>query len=385
MPAGSDNITGLAIPQMINAGLGEGLLNIGTPNWVFALQVPVSRADWKAADSTNQPQVFVIQSGTATGFVNDWDVLPINGDLWYTSPDAEIHSLATAVRYFEQWSNPIISSNEYRITSVVNTSLLNWTSSVYFDTRRLGLTKPVQTLYGVYFPAIIPLDLTTISTLETQNPPNWEGHWEGMNILKLDVATFGNQQRCFAAVLSPSVAGQMEIWELVTGQIGDQNATQNDRIQWQATMCAFTAGKEFQVKELQSAELWLDNIQGTVDIEVDYCPDGSSCFYKWAAFSVCSAADNSQLGQYPPAYPLTTFQPGCRKPLQLPHPPDADSGENNRPAYYAYEFQPRITIKGECRLRGIRLHMTERKMNLYENVIATLGKWKSFFTSILGG
>jgi hypothetical protein len=292
--------------------------------------------------------------------------------------------LLTAVRYFQQWSNPLLSSNEDRILSLVNTSLLGWSNSVFFATRRLKCTLPQETPYGVVFPAIMPLDLTTISTLETQDPPNWEGHYEGLNILKIDVATFGTQQRCFAAVLSPTVPGQMEVWENVVGQIGDQSATQNNRIEWQATLCSFTWGNEFEMKELQGAELWFDQLQGPVDVLVEYCPDGSSCFYPWAAFTICSAADSTQLAS-PAEYPVITFQPGVKKPLMLPHPPEATGESNHRPAYQGYEFQPRITVRGQARLRGVRLHATRRKVSLYENIIACASRFTSFFNSILKG
>lgn len=372
MPSGNDNITGLGIPQMINASLGEGLLNIGTNNGLFALQVPVSRADWIAADSNNQPNIFVIQSGTANGPSNDWGIVPVNGDLWYTRPDAEIMSILTAVRYFQQWGNVLLSSNEDYILSLVNQNLLPWVSGVYFNNRVLNLTLPQQSNYGVYFPAIVPLDLTTISTLEQQNPPNWEGHYEGLNILKIDVASYGNQQRCFMAALNPSLNGTMEVWELVQGQVGDQSQTSLNRIQWQASMCSFTWGDEFQLKELVGGELWLDNIQGVVDVKVQYVPDGNSCPQDWCEFSVCNAQNSTQL---PPGeksvYPPIVFQPGYRKPLQFPKPPDKCEGGNNRPMSYLYECQPIITIKGKARIRGLRLYATKRHMSIYENLIKT--------------
>lgn len=383
MPSGGDNITALAIPQMINASLGEGLLNIGTANGVFALQVPATRAAWIAANASNQPQIFVVQ--LSNGFANDWSVVSVNGDLWFQSYLPDIRSLLTAVRYFQQWGNVSLSSNEDRILKTINTNLLGFSSGIYFDNRLLMTTYPQQTPNGVIHPALIPLDLSTISTLEQQDPPNWEGQQEGLQIFQLGVGTFGQKQRAFAITLSSITPGEIDLWELVPDQIGDISSTQTNRIGWQATFPGFTWGSLFKTKKLVSAELWIDELVGVCEIEVEYSPDGSACFQKWAKFSVCSAADSTQLPT-PINYPVIIFQPGVRKPLVLPLPPDACNAQTGRPSNQGYEFQPRITFKGQCRLRGLRLHAEPVQRPLYEGVIAVCGNWiKSCFQSIIGG
>lgn len=367
MPSGSDNITGLAIPQMINASLGQGLLNIFTANSVFALQVPVTRADWIAANSTNQPQVFVVQQGAGTGSCNDTGIVPINGDLWYTRSDGNIQSLLTAVRYFQQWANVDVSSNENYLLDTINRDLLGTVGGIFFSNYYLSLTSPVTTPYGVVFKAIVPLDLESISTLEEQLPPAWEGQYEGLQIFALTVATFVSTQRAFATTLSTETAGQIELCELIPEIVGDTG----NRIQWQFLTPSMTFsehGWETELKRLVSAELWLDSIKGVVDIEVEYIPDGSSCPCKWTRFSVCNATDSSQLTPSQ-GYPLIPFSPGKRRPLVLPLPPDANDDEDGRPANVAFEFQTIVTIKGECRVRGWFLKAEKVERPLYENMI----------------
>lgn len=378
MPSGNDNITGLAIPQMINASLGQGLLNIGTANGIFALQVPINQAQWNSLTAQSPPQIFVVQQ--SNGFANDWCVSSVNGDLWFQSYAADIRSLLTAVRYFQQWGNVSLSSNEDRILELVNAELLFFSSSIYFDNRLLNTTYPQQTPYGVVHPALIPLDLTTISTLEQQDAPNWEGQWEGLQIFQMTTATFGNSPRAFATVLSSLSPGQIETWEIVKGQVGDINAQGPARIAWQAETCSFTWGKLFDLKELLSAEIWIDEIQGVLDVEVEYKPDGSQCYFPWAGFSVCTqTTDNT-------TYPPVVLSSGTRKPLVLPKPPQACSGENSRPSNILYEAQIRLTFRGEGRLRGIRLHATSVKRPLYEGLIRTVQSWiKSVGQFILGG
>jgi hypothetical protein len=378
MPSGNDNITGLAIPQMINAALGQGLLNIGTANGVFALQVPQDQTQWDSLTASNPPQIFVVQQ--SNGFANDWCVSSVNGDLWFQSYLADIRSLLTAVRYFQQWGNVSLSSNEQRILELVNTNLLFFASSIYFNNRLLNTTYPQETPYGVVHPALIPLDLTTISTLEQQDSPNWEGQNEGLQIFQMTTATYGNLLRAFMTVLSTQNPGQMESWEIVPGQIGDVGPTGPSRIEWQFSTCSFTFGELFKLKELLAGEIWIDEIEGVVDFEIEYCPDGSSCFYPWSAFSVCTQTVNNT------TYPPTILSPGTRKPLVLPKPPQACAGENSRPSNIAYEFQLRVTVRGQCRFRGVKLHAQMVRRPLYEGLIKTIGSWaKSIFTSLIGG
>ena len=361
MPSGSDNITGFGIPQMINASLGQGLLNIGTANAIFALQVPVTRADWIAADATNAPMIFVVQQNN--GFVNDWSVVGVNGDLWYQSPAPDIRSLLTAVRYFQQWGGVSLSSNEQYILTQVNRALLGFSSGVFFDNRLWMTSLPQTTPYGIIHAALIPLDMQPISTMEEQLPPNWEGHAEGLQIFQLTTATFSGVQRMFQTVLSTEVAGQIELWEVVPGSVNDKD----NRILWQPTLAAFTwfeHGWETELKRLLSGEMWLDEIEGTVDIKIQYIPDGSSCVYDWYAFSVCSQANPA----IPPLYPVIQFQPGQRRPIVFPLPPDANENENRRPANVGMEFQPIITINGQCRIRGFFLKGERVVRGLYEGV-----------------
>ena len=57
-----------------------------------------------------------------------------------------------------------------------------------------------------------------------------------------------------------------------------------------------------------------------------------------------------------------------RKPLVLPKPPYASSGQTDRPATIAYEFQIKMKITGQARLRGLRLHGTLRDKALYDGI-----------------
>ena len=170
----------------------------------------------------------------------------------------------------------------------------------------------------------------------------------------------------------------METWEFVKNQIGDVGPTGPNRIQWQFETCSFTWGSLFLLKQLEALEMWIDEIQGVLDVEVEYKPDGSSCYFPWGAFSVCAATTANT------TYPPVLLSPGTRKPLILGKPPQACSGENSRPSRVLYECQLRFTLRGAGRFRGLKLHATLSNRPLFQGLLKTVSGWaKSIFSSVI--
>jgi hypothetical protein len=69
-------------------------------------------------------------------------------------------------------------------------------------------------------------------------------------------------------------------------------------------------------------------------------------------------------------YPLTEFGEAYRTTQTLPVPPDEDcESSTGRPAYIGYQFQPRLTVKGFCRIRSITLFGQMLERELYKGVV----------------
>jgi hypothetical protein len=230
-----------------------------------------------------------------------------------------------AVRYFQQWANPPLSSNENRILQFINRSLMQYGSGISFDNRLLQATLPLQKPQGVINQAILPLDFTPLSTLNKQLPPNWEGHWEGLDFLQIVSMDFNGVPRAFGIVLS-RITQNFELWEFVVGQQSDlAQPTQADngdhRIQWQIEFPAFTWGDEELLKRLTGAELWIDSLFGTVDFTLEYRPDGDVCWHKWKSWRECSPKNSAETVQNPQSYPLVSFGESYRSTKTIPVPP----------------------------------------------------------------
>jgi len=383
VPAQAGNITALTYNSQLDEAFGQGLLTIFCTGQVYCLQVPVTRADWIAANSQNPPFQFpvVIDNGS----VNDRSVVSYNGDLYYLSNEPGVRSLINAIRYFDTFGNTPISANEQRIFNFSKASLsqLQYASGITWDSRLLMTALPKQVSQGTVFQVLMPLDFTPLAVFNKKDPPSWEGHYEGLQFLQLLSGNYSGQQRAFAFVVS-EVSGSIELWELTDQWKSDNNPGDQQnfpgitpnapetRITMVAELPAFTWSKDFDLKRLVAGELWIDSLFGEAIITVEYRPDSDLCWHPWAQFKVCSARNSAENLQNPAAYPLTQYRSGYRSSLMLPTPPLKAESVTDRPLNVAYCFQPRITVKGYLRIRGFMLHAQLLDKQLGLGLIKTL-------------
>lgn len=364
LPANSGNIRGIAFSSNLNTQLGQGTLYIGTREEIFALTVPVTRTDWIAANSSNQPLLVVALD--ANGWVSDRSIVAVNGDLFFQSLEPSIRSLTVAVRNFQQWGNVPISTNEQRIMTFVDRNLLQFGSGIYFDNRLLQTSLPYITPVGVAHSAIIPLNFDVISTFQEKLPPVWEGMWEGMPILEMSTGDFGGRQRAFASVWSDQERN-IQLWEFTTTERWDNKG--DTRVDWYIEFPAFTWGNEFRLKKLVAGELWIDKLLGEVVFKMEYRPDGDPCWYGWHVWKFCTAKDCTESVHAPVCVYPQSFRESYRQTVTLPIPPRGCEGVMGRPVNLGYQFQCRLTIKGWCRIRGLMLHAEEVERKLYSNMV----------------
>jgi hypothetical protein len=372
------NITGMQWPSQDNAALGQGLLYIFTINGCCSLQVPANRQSWISMTASNPPQINVVLGGKRDspgyGAVNDWCIVPINGDLYFQTIEPGITSIILAQRYFQQWGNIDISNNEQRLWDFTNTGLLSWISGIYFNKRMLMTALPQLTQYGTVHAALLPMDMTPIDTFEELSSPNFEGMHEGFSFFQLLTSgEFGGKQRAFAITLNPNSPGEIDLYETIpTNTIyfdsitTPQGVTKNIPIEWQAEFPAFTWGEEADPKELLGGMVYYDQIVGEVIFRMEWRPDFASCWTFWDEWKVCFEQSSLSVPSIknPSPYPLT-LPPGYSF-HSLPKPPTVAQLETGFPAARAYQIQPRLTGIGQARIRGLLLHAQILKKNIYD-------------------
>ncbi len=217
------------------------------------------------------------------------------------------------------------------------------------------------------------MDLEPISSFGSQSPPIWDGMYEGLDILQTFSGIFSGKERAFAVVVS-RVDFSLQLWELTADDRFDNTDT---RIQMRAEFPAFTWGNEFSQKQQVSAELWIDRLYGEVVFTLEYRPDGESCWQKWHEWKVCSPRNSCESTGVNPCtglaqvqcYPLTPFGESYKQTMTLPTPPNSCQSQSGRPSYINYQCQPRLTVKGFCRIRGLLLHAVPKERKLYDSKI----------------
>jgi hypothetical protein len=371
VPSNDGNVRAVRHSANINAALGQGQLFIFTRRAIYALSVPVSRADWIASGNSGtdtskgqMPLLTVVQ--LVNGACSDRSIVAVNGDLFYQSLEPGIRSLVAAIRYFQQWGNIDISSNEERLLQLNDRSLLIYSSGIEWDNRLLMTALPIQKPQGVVHQAIAPLDFVPMSFFGAQLNPIWEGVYDGLDHFQLFRGDFGGLQRAFSVMLSRSDQS-IQVWELTQANYFENG---ENRVIWQIETPAFNFGTDFKLKKLQGGEIWVDRIHGTVDFIIEYRPDGQTCWVPWHRWQVCSAKDCREDTPACLDYPIAPvpYGPGYRNSMVLPFPAEMCDRQMNRITTVAHQFQARLTIKGYCRVRAIYLHATEFARQMYEKL-----------------
>lgn len=348
VPTCAGNIRAMQYVTNMDKSQGEGTLFVFTRQQVYAMDVPITRADWIAADGDNQPLQRVVQRNN--GGVSDRSIVAVNGDLFYQSLEPGIRSLFTSLRYFNQWGNTPISNNINRALAFNDRALMRFSTGIEFDSRLYMGILPEQRAQGVVHRGIATLDFDPITTLQEKTPPDWEGLQEGLDVLQLMNGDFGGRERAFAFIVSKEDSS-IQLWEITNNQRFDNVDT---RVDWYVEFPAYTWGREFDLKKLDGGELWVDKLFGTVDMKIYYRPDADPCWYLWHVAKICTARSSCENLDDPVCYPLELYRESGKIPIQFPVPPLPKCSEiNYRPNDLGFQFQVKVEISGWCRIRGL--------------------------------
>ena len=367
VPTSAGNIRALKHSANLDSALGEGQLYVFTRKSIYATTVPARRAEWSAL---SEPLQRVAQRDF--GSVGDRCVVPVNSDLFYQSMDG-VRSLAISVRNDGAWLNVPISKPVQRVLRFNNRALMRFVSGINFDNRLWQTVGPFQTDKGVAHQGIILLDYDLLGSMADRLPPVWEGMYEGLSHLQLLEGDFGGLQRAFDIVVSQQT-GNIDIWEFTTQDRWDsQVENDGDRVTWYLETPAYTWGDPFMLKKLDGLELWFDKMLGTVQFMVEYKVDQTPCWIPWHAWKQCVAKDCREDPEAVtcPEYPVQPYCEGFKATVSLPTPPSPCEPNNARPSTEGYQFQIRLTIKGWCRLRGLRIYALPKAKAPYQNLVCS--------------
>jgi len=363
VPAQSGNITCLTHAAAIDTALGQGPLVIFTRKKVYAADIPATRALWTTTTELIQ-RVIQVNFGSPS----DRSVVQVNGDLFYRAFDG-IRSLWLAVRDFNSWGNLPISRNVNRAIQYEDRALMRFSSGILFDNKLYQSSLPVQSPRGVVFKAALVLDFDLISSLQEREPPAWEGMCNGLNILQLLAGDFGGLERGFA--LTSGLDENIELWEITTADRFDNDA---GRIAWTFESPSFVWTNPYQLKKLESMQLWVDRLWGTVDFEVWFREDQNPCWLPWHAWQDCANRNPCEDPDVTDCYVQQDYREQYRATYTLPQPPDPCVSTSTQ--YYGskqpsigYHFQVMVIVRGYARIRGMLLHALPVEAQPFKDIV----------------
>lgn len=322
VPSSGQIIQGMIFPATLDSSLGQGPLQVLTPDRTFSCNAPVDRTTWQ--DMINPIQT---QSLVTNGGLSHYSTVIANGDIWFRAVDG-IRSLILGRVEFRSGSGNTPQSVEMnRILMADNRELLGFSSAVVFDNRLLMTATPTQSGQGVYHTKLIALNFDPVSSLQNKQPLIYDGAWEVPNILQIVKGKFGGSERCFAFVLRNPDAENSAI-DLVEIKITDP-ANRFDNGTTAIQFSAETSALFYQPETTKRVLMSLDD----GEMFVDKIPEGAT-----ARFSVYYRPDYDQTWRHWHSWE-TTAGPTWQPRMGLGKPETISDTVTGRPFLIGYSFQ----------------------------------------------
>lgn len=338
IPQQSGDIVGFHTIANIDTSLGQGGLAVFTRNTVHILNVPFDRTTWKNLTNLPLQSVALLKYGATS----QDSICAVNSDLFYRSKDG-LRSLQVARRDFGNWGNLPISTELQRVISLDDRFLLDRASAALFDNRYLFTVSPTWVPdHGVCHQGLGVIDFAFISGLTKRTNPVYDGIWTGARILKLVTGEVDGVDHCWAYVLNPT--DQVELWELTTADLFDGGEI-HDRIDSSIETGCVDFNAPFELKSLQTGDIWYDNLAGHVEFTLKYRPDQYPGWFTWHTWS-----EDADYGVAVPSLdPMPT--PEYRTRVSMPLPEVEEAVDDNKPAASGYDFQFRLEVRGPARVK----------------------------------
>lgn len=344
VPSGAGDITALKVLPALDASLGQGPLQVHTRTSISTLNLPVNRDRWKDIDSPVQPIALM-----GFGAMSDRSTLPVNMDLFFRGTDGLRSFRMAQQEQGGSWGNTSISREMERVLRNDDGQFLQYSSATLFDNLLIFTVNPLPINSGraAYWRGLGVLDFDLISSMGQKSPPVYAGLWSGVNIMQVLKGRFQGKDRCFLFVRNAE--NRNELWE-----VDPHSRFDNDggRIKMTLESRALDFGKPFTLHRVASAEMWIDNVQGEVDFNLEYRKDQSPCWMPWADKEVCATARQCTVPEGE-CFQFQTFRAGYKTRLGFAAPPDACEEFDKRPVPVGYLHEVRLEVEGHARIKGL--------------------------------
>lgn len=355
VPVSAGPIRAVRPVAQVDTSTGQGPTQIFTTSAVFSLNTPSDRTTW--ASVTYPIQTYSLINN---GALSDRSTVLVNGDIWMRALDG-VRSFVVARRDFGTWVNAPVSQEVADLLKTDAPDLLMYSSAAVFDNRLMMTVRPyVNFDHGVPFEGLIVVDFSPVSYLAANPRPVWEGAWTGFRFLQVVSGVFNGVERCFIFCLDS--ANNIELWEMTKDTFNDRDGITEREIDCSIETGSYRFGDDgFDLKKLAKAWLWITDIQGSQDFEVQYKAGTDPCWHTWSSWSFCATMETCGTTR---CLTPQNLHPQSRRPFLLPEPTGACDSVVGVPNHVGEEFQVRFQWSGTCSLASFLIAASQEQQDV---------------------
>lgn len=348
-----DEITSMSKTVTLDTSMGQGPVQVFTRNSAGSINVPAQRSLWSTL--TYAVQTVSLNNSGAT---SQYSTVQVNSDIHYRAPDGW-RTFLMARREVSEWGSTPVSGEMDTFLNNDDISLLEYSSAVLDDNRVIFTINPHFSDNGVIHDGVAVLDFHLISRMGQKSRPVWDGAWWGSDPETPLRATFvlqgefAKKKRAFVFALNDD--DENVLYEIDKASTADDSSAITCRLEMRSMNFVGSGSNGTDYKKLWGAELWVDEVKGTVNFDLNWKPDQSPCEFDWSDKSICSLIEDCDQNTEA-CKTIQCYKPGYRTRIGFGQPPDDNcEAQNLKPSRCGYEFQPILEWQGNCRIRKFLL------------------------------
>jgi hypothetical protein len=281
-PAMMGNITGMKVMPQIGTNLrGQGELVVLTGNGAFSMDVSLPRSQW---NTSNIQRISLLGRGCTSPYLG-----LANSELWFRSHDGWAFYSNSQSEFARYFSLRKLSREVNKWVENDTPWLKQFASTMFFDNYIISTVSPqtyrAEGVEGLnrYHRGMVVLDLDQSSSPapDAQLQFRWNGIWTGIRPTQLLTALISGEKRGFG--FSFDADNKNRLYEFTIAQGDDYGPNGSRQIE-----SFFTTGRydfnrsgatnKFLRKKITGGEMWMSEIKGQVESDVEFRADSNPCW-----------------------------------------------------------------------------------------------------------
>jgi hypothetical protein len=355
-PAMMGNITGMkAMPELGYNLRGQGQLVVLTGNGAFSMDVSLPRSQW---NTSNIQRISLLGRGCTSPYL-----ALVNSELWFRSHDGWAFYSNTQSEFNRYFSLRKLSRDVNKWVSNDTPWLKQFASTIYFNNYLINTVSPqtyrAEGVEGLnrYHRGMVVLDLDQSSSPapDAQLSFRWNGIWTGIRPTQLLTALIQGEKRGFGFSFDKDNKNRLYEFTIAQGDDYGPNGTRQIESFFTTGRYDFNrsgATNKFLRKKITGGEMWMSEIKGEVESDVDFRADSNPC---WSQLKVPTTYGCDPCSpKVTECFPQQGGNRYKRYKFNTPDPSECNDLAGI-PAVEGSEFQIKVTLTGAATIDRVRL------------------------------